>query len=237
MIGAGKGGVGKSTLTLNLALSLAARGYGIGVLDADLYGPSLPMMIGARELSPQVTENKIVKPFEKFGIHFISLGFFLEESRSIVWRGPMLHAMLDKLLTQVAWPKLDFFLIDLPPGTGDIPISLQKLAKIDGSLVITTPQEIAFLDVRKAVHAFDLLNIPTLGLIENMVGTFFGQGRGHEFAARLQTEFLGSIPMEAKISKSCDLGIPFCFYAENQVIFKPLVDNLLTRYGENSKEK
>jgi len=232
LIGAGKGGVGKSTLTLNLAVALAAKNLRVGILDADLYGPSLPIMTGLRNLSPPQVPDGIVSPFLKFGISLISLGFFMEEARSIVWRGPMLHAMLDKLICQVQWPPLDYLFVDLPPGTGDAPLSLSKLLKIDGSLVVTTPQEVAFLDVAKATHAFSLLQVPVLGLVENMVGFPFGESRGKIFSERLTIPFLGSIPLNSKISTSGDSGIPFAFSETNEQVFASLADKLHDQYCE-----
>lgn len=232
LIGAGKGGVGKSTLTLNLAVAMASKKLRVGILDADLYGPSLPIMTGLRNLSPpQGTEGSVI-PFAKFGLALISLGFFMEEGRSIVWRGPMLHAMLDKLICQVQWPQLDYLFVDLPPGTGDVPLSLTKLLAIDGSIVVTTPQEVSFLDVAKATCAFGLLKIPVLGLIENMVGPPFGKSRGKLFAERLSTPFLGSVPLETKICNSGDCGIPFAFSEVGEQLFAPLADNLHHQYCE-----
>lgn len=167
LIGAGKGGVGKSTVSVNLAVALAEKGLKVGLLDADLYGPSIPIMMGLRQLSPQQEGEKIV-PFHKFGVHTISLGFFLDEERSVLWRGPMLHKMLAQMITGVAWPQLDILIVDLPPGTGDVPLSLAKLLNISGAIVVTTPQEVAIRDVVKALHAFEQLKIPLLGYVENL---------------------------------------------------------------------
>lgn len=232
LVGAGKGGVGKSTVALNLAIALGAQGKRVGIFDADLYGPSLPMMMGLRNLSPKVAPDGSITPMVKFGVHVVSLGFFLEEERSIVWRGPMLHKMLEKLLSEVRWPPLDYLFVDLPPGTGDIPLSLSLLLKVSGSLVVTTPQEISFLDVRKAVDAFDQLKIPTLGLIENMVGFPFGESRGTLFAERLSLSFLGSIPLNDQICKGGDAGIPFAAYESEKKLFAPLADNLCAFYRD-----
>lgn len=211
LIGAGKGGVGKSTIAVNLAIALAAKGNRVGLLDADLYGPSIPMMMGLRNLSPRTRQDGSVVPFTKFGVQLISLGFFIEEARSIVWRGPMLHSMLEKLLLQVSWPELDYLLIDLPPGTGDVPLSLTQLLEISGSVVVSTPQELAFLDVIKAVNAFDQLKIPLKGLIENMAGTPFGRSKGEQYASRLSVPYLGTIHLNESISEAGDKGVPFAF--------------------------
>lgn len=225
-MGSGKGGVGKSTVVVNLAIALAKQGLSIGLLDADIYGPSIPIMLGLRQLSPRLSrdQNGIEKviPFSKFGIQTISIGFFLEEACSVVWRGPMLHSALQKMITSVEWANLDVLLIDLPPGTGDIPISLSQLLKVNGALVVCTPQEVAMLDAIKAINSFDQLNIPLLGIIENMAGFtvpgttdtyhIFGQGKAQELANRFHTELLGSIPLIPAIRQSCDEGYPVAFH-------------------------
>ena len=216
-IGSGKGGVGKSTVTANIAMSLAKKGKSVGLIDADLYGPSIPLMFGLRDLSPQEINGQVI-PITKFGVQLISIGFFLEEARSIVWRGPMLHGALEKMIKQVAWGELDYLLIDLPPGTGDIPISLSKLLKIDGGIIVTTPQECAILDAIKAIHSFDQLNIPLLGIIENMAGFkapdtglihhIFGEGKAEELAHRIGAPLLGSLPLLPEIRLASDEGRP-----------------------------
>ncbi len=236
LVGAGKGGVGKSTVALNLAIALSKKGFQVALLDADLYGPSLPILAGLRNLSPPRIGDNQVTPFSKFGLSLISLGFFLEEARAIVWRGPMLHAMLNRLIQQVAWPELDYLFVDLPPGTGDVPLSLSKLLAIDGSLLITTPQQVAFLDVAKAAHAFQLLQIPLSGLIENMVGYPFGKSRGATYAAQLKIPFLGAIPLHEGINLGSEEGIPFAFQQSQDPFFHPLADNLLEKYGEEKRQ-
>ncbi|NGX57731.1 MAG: Iron-sulfur cluster carrier protein [Chlamydiae bacterium] len=226
VIGSGKGGVGKSTVTVNLAVALGRLGYSVGVLDADLYGPSIPIMTGLRELSPQIIFDGEGKekflPFEKFGIKIISIGFFLEESRSILWRGPMLHGMLQKMVSAVEWGELDLLLIDLPPGTGDVPLSLSQILKIDGAIIVTTPQEVAILDAIKAIHAFDQLKIPLMGIVENMAGftvpgtsdtySIFGEGKAQELAHRYSVPLLESIPLIPAIRRGGDDGYPSAFH-------------------------
>ncbi len=231
LIGAGKGGVGKSTLTVNLSVAMALKGFKVGILDADLYGPSLPILMGLRNLSPKIEADGSCLPFHKFNVHSASMGFFLEEEKSVVWRGPMLHKMLDKMLTQIKWPELDYLFVDLPPGTGDVPLSLENLLHVDGALVVTTPQEVAFLDVQKAVHAFDLLKIKTLGLIENMVGPPFGKSRGNIFSERLSVPLLGTVALNSRICEGGDEGLPFAFTESNEKLFAPLADNLHALYG------
>lgn len=222
LVGSGKGGVGKSTVSINLAIALSKAGLKVGVLDADIYGPSLPIMLGLRRLAPRIQETgpnvEKVIPFFKFGIKAMSVGFFIEEARSVVWRGPMLHGILLKMLTDVDWGELDLLLIDLPPGTGDVPLSLAKLLKVDGALVVTTPQEVAMLDAIKAINAFDQLGIPLIGVIENMAGFtipetgqvyhIFGQGKAEELAVRFGVPLLGSIPLITAIRRGGDEGFP-----------------------------
>ncbi len=226
VVGSGKGGVGKSTLCVNLAIALAKEGLSVGLIDADVYGPSIPVMLGLRRLSPRTLLSpdgkEVVVPFSKFGLNVMSIGFFIEEAQSVLWRGPMLHAALQKMTHAVKWPKLDILLIDLPPGTGDVPISLSKLMQIDGACVVTTPQQVAIADLVKAVNSFDQLKIPLMGLIENMTGftppdsdicySIFGEAVGPEIAEKLGIPFLGSIPLLPAICRGSDEGYPAAFH-------------------------
>lgn len=229
LIGSGKGGVGKSTVAVNLAIACAQQGLKVGLLDADVYGPSIPIMLGLRRLSPRIDRlpdgsEKII-PHTKFGIQTISLGFFVEEARSVIWRGPMLHGTLQKMLVNVMWGELDLLFVDLPPGTGDILLSLSQLLKIESALIVCTPQEVAMLDAIKAINAFDQLDIPLAGIVENMAGFcvpgtqdiyhIFGQGKAHELASRFNTQVLASIPLLTEIRQSGDEGIPCAFYQES----------------------
>lgn len=245
LIGSGKGGVGKSTVSVNLAVALAQQGLRVGLLDADVYGPSIPIMLGLRRLSPRIErsptgEEKII-PLTKFGVQVISLGFFVEEARSIIWRGPMLHGTLQKMLQEVAWGEIDILLVDLPPGTGDILISLAQLLPGAGALVVCTPQEVAMLDAIKAINAFDQLDIPLWGIIENMAGFqvpettqifhIFGQGKAQELASRFHTQVLMSLPLVSEIRQGGDEGIPSALYPTTPVghLFQELASLLTQR--------
>lgn len=226
VIGSGKGGVGKSTVAVNLAIAMAQKGALVGLLDADIYGPSIPIMLGLRRLSPrtEIDDNgkERILPFNKFGIKSMSIGYFVEEARSVLWRGPVMHTALQKMINDVIWGDLDILFIDLPPGTGDVPISLAKLMKIDGALVVTTPQEVAMVDAIKAINSFDQLSIPLVGVIENMAGFkvpgtddiyhIFGQGKAAELADRFDTKLLGSIPLIPAVRIGGDEGYPAAFH-------------------------
>lgn len=244
-IGSGKGGVGKSTVAVNLAIALAQQGLKIGLLDADVYGPSIPIMLGLRRLSPRIERDpsgkEMIIPFSKFGIQAISLGFFIEEARSIVWRGPMLHGTLKKMLDNVAWGELDLLLIDLPPGTGDVLLSLSQLLTGSGALIVCTPQEVAMLDAIKAINAFDQLDIPLWGIVENMAGFevpdtkqifhIFGQGKAQELATRFHTQVIGSIPLISAIREGGDEGAPCALHATDPAgkLFQDLASLFIQR--------
>ncbi|MCP5469457.1 MAG: P-loop NTPase [Chlamydiales bacterium] len=215
-VGSGKGGVGKSTVSLNLAVALAEEGESVALLDADLFGPSIPLMTGLQNLTPKV-ENERVIPFKKFGIEILSPGFFLEESTPVVWRGPMLHQMLEKMLMQTAWENTTL-IIDLPPGTGDVPISLSQLLKIDGAIVVSTPHPLSTLDAQKAINAFALLDIPLLGVVQNM-----GEEEPFSLAEKFATPLLGSFPYDAKFGEDACRGIP------SLPLFQTLAQNLLEK--------
>lgn len=215
-IASGKGGVGKSTVTVNLAIALAEKGAKVGLLDADVYGPSIPMMMGCNE-QPRTQNNKIL-PLEKYGIKVMSLGFLLEEGQAVLWRGPMVAGTVKQLLEDVDWGELDYLLVDLPPGTGDAPMSLAQLAPLAGVVIVATPHHVAANIAGKAVQLFKRLETPILGVVENMAGfvcpncnastPIFSGLAGKELARRLQTPYLGSIPLDPVVSQAGDEGVP-----------------------------
>ncbi|MCC5983700.1 MAG: P-loop NTPase [Rhodobacteraceae bacterium] len=216
-IGSGKGGVGKSTVASNLAVALAREGWRVGLLDADLYGPSQPRMMGV-STPPTAPDGKMIIPPQAHGVTMISIGLLLKEDDPVIWRGPMLMGALQQLLTQVQWGQLDALLIDMPPGTGDIQLTLCSKFDVAGALVVSTPQDVALLDARKALRAFQTLKTPVLGLIENM-STFicpkcgheehiFGEGGVRKEAARLDLPFLGELPLAVEVRLAGDGGMP-----------------------------
>jgi len=216
-VGSGKGGVGKSTVSSNLAVALARQGRRVGLLDADIYGPSQPRMMGVNK-RPASPDGKIIEPLHAHGVTMMSIGLMLKEDEAVIWRGPMIMGALQQLLGQVAWGKLDVLIIDLPPGTGDIQLSLAQRTQLTGALVVSTPQDVALLDARKALDMFVKLKVPVLGLIENM-STYICPNCGHEAhifghggvaaeAAKLDLPFLGEIPLSLDVRVAGDSGTP-----------------------------
>ncbi|MCF8382488.1 MAG: Mrp/NBP35 family ATP-binding protein [Chlorobium sp.] len=216
-VASGKGGVGKSTVAVNLAVSLAATGAKVGLIDADLYGPSIPTMFGMNDAKPEVVDKNLV-PVEKYGIKLMSIGFLIETDTAIIWRGPMASSAIKQFISEVAWGELDYLIFDLPPGTGDIQLTLVQTIPLTGAVIVTTPQDLALADVSKAVSMFRKVHVPILGLVENMCyyelpdGTkdyIFGKAGGERFAKAQGIAFLGAIPIGREVREGGDSGIPF----------------------------
>jgi ATP-binding protein involved in chromosome partitioning len=205
-VSSGKGGVGKTTVAVNLAISLAQTGAIVGLLDADILGPNVPMMMGVEKMPPP-KDRKMV-PAENFGVKFISTAFLTSPDQPLVWRGPMLHSAIRQLLTDVAWGDLDYLIIDLPPGTGDAQLSLAQAIPLSGAVVVTQPMQVALSDALRGLKMFEKLDVPIIGIVENMSGEFFGSGGGKALAEKYAVEFLGTIPLDAKVRVGGDSGQP-----------------------------
>lgn len=216
-VGAGKGGVGKSTLATNLALALHRRGHEVGLMDGDIYGPSVPTLLGLKGKAPGVVEGKIV-PFHVHGLHAVTIGALVEHDKPLIWRGPMAHgAFKQLLLDNTIWPALDYLIVDLPPGTGDVPLTLCQLLPLSGAVVIATPQQLALDDAIRAVRMFQQLNTPVFGIVENMSYAvtpsgekldLFGQGGAKKAAESLRLPYLGELPLFPELRKNSDAGTP-----------------------------
>lgn len=212
-VGSGKGGVGKTTVSVNLALALAQMDYKVGLLDADVYGPNVPLMLGTHE-QPTTADNAIV-PIQAHGLKVMSMGFLSPGDKPLIWRGPMLHSVIQQFLRQVAWGDLDFLIIDLPPGTGDVQLSLLQTTPLTGGVVVTTPSEVSLEDARKAVGMFQQLRANILGIVENMSGSVFGTGGGKRTAEQMSIPFLGEIGLDADIRVGGDSGKPVSLFGES----------------------
>ncbi|MFC6669043.1 iron-sulfur cluster carrier protein ApbC [Marinobacterium aestuariivivens] len=218
-VASGKGGVGKSTTTINLALAMAHAGARVGVLDADIYGPSLGLMVGvASGTHPESDDAKYFKPIQALGLQTMSMAYLIDETTPMVWRGPMVSGALQQLLTQTLWDDLDYLFIDMPPGTGDVQLTLSQKVPVTGAVIVTTPQDIALLDAKKGIEMFRKVDIPVLGVVENMSThicsncgheePIFGAGGGERIAAQYDTELLGSLPLSLQIREQTDAGMP-----------------------------
>lgn len=222
-VGAGKGGVGKSTISVLTALGLQREGARVGLMDADVYGPSIPKMLGLEAEKPSVRGEKIL-PLEVFGLRVMSMGFMVEPEKAIVWRGPMVHGVVQQFLSQVDWGELDYLIIDLPPGTGDVPLTLAQSIPMTGALIVCTPQDVALLDAVKALRMYQQLNVHILGIVENMSYfrapdteqeyDLFGRGGAKRAAERLDIPFLGEVPINIGIRVSGDQGTPVANFEE-----------------------
>jgi ATP-binding protein involved in chromosome partitioning len=215
-VGAGKGGVGKTTLAVNLAIALSKSGSRVGMIDGDIYGPNVPMMLGLRQQLG--TDGEKIVPAEKFGLQVVSMGFLTTDDAPIIWRGPMLHSALQQFFREVRWRDLDYLIVDMPPGTGDVALTLGQTVPVAGAVVVTTPQEVSLADSRRAVAMYKKLNIPTLGVIENMSyfacpgcgkeSDIFGKGGGEEMSRTIGVPFLGCVPLYQPVREGGDRGIP-----------------------------
>jgi ATP-binding protein involved in chromosome partitioning len=216
-VASGKGGVGKSTTAVNLALALAAEGARVGLLDADIYGPSIPMMMGI-EGRPESADGQTMEPMENYGVQVMSIGFLVAQDEAMIWRGPMATQALEQLLRQTHWNDLDYLIVDMPPGTGDIQLTLSQRVPMTGAVVVTTPQDIALLDAKKGVKMFEKVGVPILGIVENMavhvcsncghVEHIFGADGGKKMAAEYQMDYLGALPLTMQIRVQADSGKP-----------------------------
>jgi len=216
-VASGKGGVGKSTTAVNLALALAAEGARVGILDADIYGPSQPMMMGI-EGRPESADGKTMEPMENYGVQVMSIGFLVEQDNPMIWRGPMVTQALEQLLRQTNWADLDYLIVDMPPGTGDIQLTMSQRVPLTGAVIVTTPQDIALLDARKGIKMFEKVGVPILGIVENMavhvcekcghVEHIFGEEGGKRLAAEYKMDYLGALPLNLSIRVQADSGRP-----------------------------
>jgi ATP-binding protein involved in chromosome partitioning len=216
-VASGKGGVGKSTTSVNLALALLAEGANVGILDADIYGPSQHRMLGKSE-KPESVDGKSITPIESYGLQSMSIGYLIDEEEPMIWRGPMVTQALQQLLNDTNWDKLDYLVIDLPPGTGDIQLTLSQKVPVSGAVIVTTPQDISLLDARKALKMFEKVDVPVMGIIENMSThvcsqcgheeAIFGSGGGEKMATQYDVDLLGRLPLDIRIRENADNGEP-----------------------------
>lgn len=247
-VASGKGGVGKSTTSVNLALALATEGASVGLLDADIYGPSQPRMMGLGG-HPESLDGKTLEPLENYGVQSMSIGYLVEQDTPMIWRGPMVTGALEQLLADTNWRDLDYLIIDMPPGTGDIQLTLTQKVPVSGALIVTTPQDIALLDARKGLKMFEKVNVPVLGVVENMSThicsqcghqePIFGEGGGAQMADEAGVELLGQLPLELRIREQADGGQP-TVVAEpdctSSSIYRQIARRAAARLSQRSKD-
>ncbi len=239
LVASGKGGVGKSTTAVNLAVALSQQGAKVGLLDADIYGPSIPLMLGEAQSRATSPDEKHLNPLQKHGIVMQSIGFLVDPDNATVWRGPMASQALMQLVNETLWPELDYLVVDMPPGTGDIQLTMSQKLPVAGAVIVTTPQDVALADAKKAIQMFRQVNIPLLGLVENMSfyqcpscghqDDIFGTNGGLELAARYQVSVLGQLPLQAQIREAGDAGTPIVLAKDNQTaeIYRKIAQQLI----------
>lgn len=247
-VASGKGGVGKSTTAVNLALALAAEGAAVGILDADIYGPSQPMMMGISG-RPETIDGKTMEPLENHGLQVSSIGFMIDPDEPMVWRGPIVTQALQQLLEQTNWRDLDYLIVDMPPGTGDVQLTLSQKVPVTGAVIVTTPQDIALLDARKGLKMFEKVGIPILGIVENMsthicsncghAESIFGEGGGQKMCAEYGVDFLGGLPLTMAIREQADSGKPTVVADPDgkiALIYKEIARKLAIKVAEKAKD-
>ena len=248
-VASGKGGVGKSTTTVNLALALAQEGARVGILDADIYGPSQPQLLGLAGQQPESPDGNSMNPLEAYGIQVMSIGFLIEVDSPMVWRGPMVTQALEQLLRETNWQELDYLIVDMPPGTGDTQLTLAQKVPVTGAVIVTTPQDIALIDARKGLKMFEKVGIPILGIVENMsihvcsncghAEHIFGTGGGERMCADYGVEFLGSLPLELSIRELADAGKPTVVGAPDSKaaeLYRAIARRVAIKVGEKAKD-
>lgn len=234
-VASGKGGVGKSTTAVNLALALAAKGKKVGLLDADIYGPSIPLMMGVEPgTRPEIRQQKYIVPIQAHGVECNSMGFLVDQNTAMVWRAPMIISAFNQILNDTAWDNRDYLIVDMPPGTGDIQLSLAQSVKVSGAVIVTTPQDVALLDARKGIEMFRKVDVPILGVVENMSThtcsncgheeSIFGKGGGDRLAAEYGVEVIGRLPLELSIREATDGGNPVVASAPNETAAQAYLD-------------